>query len=56
MYVISHFIDLDIMSYASRDIVYHTCAPCVKCNDLGGALAKCVQRHLRPLIVSNAHI
>ena len=49
MDVIYHFVDLYILSYASR-IIYHTFT-LVVCNDLGGVYSKFVQWHLRPLKV-----
>jgi hypothetical protein len=45
-----------ILSYASRFIAHHTNAPCVVCNDLGGAYSKYVQLAFEATIVEEAHI
>jgi hypothetical protein len=45
-----------ILSYASQIIDYHTFAPCVVCNDLGGAHSKIVQLAFEAILFEEAHI
>jgi hypothetical protein len=45
-----------ILSYASWIISYYTFAPCVVCNDLGGALSKIVQLAFEAILFEKAHI
>jgi hypothetical protein len=44
------------LSYASWIISYYTFAPCVVCNDLGGALSKIVQLAFEAILFEKAHI
>jgi hypothetical protein len=45
-----------ILSYASWYVAFHTYAPCVVCNVLGGAYSKYVQLAFEAIQVKEAHI